>query len=47
MHTYSLDVNLITITYDPDHESSVDFRDSEQLLKTNEEIDFELDLELS
>jgi hypothetical protein len=47
MHTYSQAVTDTIITYTTDHASKVDFRDSDQLLETKEENDFEFDLELS
>jgi hypothetical protein len=47
MHAYSQPNSDITFSYSIDQESKVDFRDSEQLLDTKEEISFEFDLELS
>jgi hypothetical protein len=47
MHAYSQTLADITFTYSTDYKSKVDFRDSEQLIETKEEVEFEFDLELS
>jgi hypothetical protein len=47
MHSYSQAITDVTYIYTIDHKTKVDFRSSDQLLEAVEEIDFELDLELS
>jgi hypothetical protein len=47
MHEYSQVATTIDMSYSTNLESKVVFRDSEHLFETEEEIDFEFDLELS
>jgi hypothetical protein len=46
MHAYSQNSASVTMTYSIDHESTIDFRDSEVFLQTiTEDASFKIDLD--